>query len=116
MAHACIKPGIYTSNDQQVILDLDITSMYPFLAITQGIYPKHLGQDFIDIYDKDIVSVRVNEKNKPKKEQDFVIVEGFKLAANGTNVPIEDRKTSIVWSKYGELCDENTVLTYTEYV
>lgn len=57
--------------------------MYPSLAITQEVYPEHLGKGFLDIYNGEIVSVRLNEKKKPKKERDFVIVEGFKLAANG---------------------------------
>jgi len=57
--------------------------MYPNLAITQGLYPEHLGSEFIDIYDGEIVSVRMKEKKKPKKERDFVVVEGFKLGANG---------------------------------
>lgn len=54
------------------------------LAITQGLYPKHLGPEFIDIYWGEIVSKRLEEKKKPKSERDFVIVEGFKLAANGS--------------------------------
>lgn len=54
------------------------------LAITQGLYPEHLGPEFLDIYDKEIVSKRLAEKKKPKSERDFVIVEGFKLAANGS--------------------------------
>ena len=83
-AHACIKPGVYKSNDKWMILDLDIDSLYPSLAITQNLYPEHLGPEFIDIYDKEIVSVRLGEKKKPKKERDFVIVEGIKLAANGS--------------------------------
>ena len=58
--------------------------MYPSLAITQGLYPEHLGPEFIEIYDGEIVSVRVREKHKPKKDRDFVIVEGYKLAANGS--------------------------------
>ena len=58
--------------------------MYPNLAISQGLYPEHLGIEFLEIYDGEIVSVRVAEKKKPKKERDFVIVEGFKLAANGS--------------------------------
>ena len=57
--------------------------MYPSLAITQGLYPEHLGPEWINIYNGEIVSVRVAEKHKPKAERDFVIVEGFKLAANG---------------------------------
>ena len=83
-AHACIAPGVYKSSDKKMILDLDIDSMYPMLAISQNIYPEHLGSEFIDIYDGEIVSVRLAEKKKPKNSRDFVIMEGFKLAANGT--------------------------------
>lgn len=82
-AHASIKPGVYDSDDKWMILDLDIDAMYPKLAIEQGLYPEHLGSKFLDIYNGEIVSVRLKEKKKPKKERDFVIVEGFKLAANG---------------------------------
>lgn len=83
-AHACIKPGVYNSDDTYVILDLDIDSMYPNLAIQQGLYIEHLGPNFISVYDGDIVSVRMKEKQKPKKERDNLIMKGFKLAANGS--------------------------------
>lgn len=83
-AHACIKPGVYDTDDVMGIYDVDIDSLYPMLAITQGLYPEHLGPEFLDIYDKEIVSKRLAEKKKPKSERDFVIVEGFKLAANGS--------------------------------
>lgn len=83
-AHAAQKPNVFRSTDTKMILDLDISSMYPSLAITQNIYPEHLGSGFIDIYNNEIVSVRLKEKQKPKKDQDIVIIEGFKLAANGT--------------------------------
>ena len=81
--HSCIKSGIYEADDYWMILDEDIGSLYPSLAIQLGLYPEHLGPTFLDIYDKDIVSVRLAEKVKPKKERDMVIMEGFKLAANG---------------------------------
>lgn len=80
--HACIKSGVYESDNEMMILDIDADGLYPMLAITQGLYPQHLP-GFLDIYDGEIVSVRMKEKHKPKKERDFVIVEGFKLAANG---------------------------------
>jgi len=82
-AHACIKPGVYDADEEFGIYDLDIDSLYPMLAITQGLYPEHLGPGFLDIYYGEIVSKRLEEKKKPKKERDFVIVEGYKLAANG---------------------------------
>lgn len=61
----------------------NIYALYPSLAIQLGLYPQHLGKEFLEVYDGDIVSVRLNEKKKPKKERDMVIMEGFKLAANG---------------------------------
>lgn len=81
--HSCIESGIYEADDYWMILDEDVGSLYPSLAIQLGLYPEHLGKTFLDIYDKDIVSVRLNEKKKPKKERDLVIMEGYKLAANG---------------------------------
>ena len=83
-AHASAKAGVYTANEEYTILDLDIDGMYPNLAIQQGIYIDHLGSPFIDVYDGDIVSVRMKEKQKPKKERDNLIMKGFKLAANGS--------------------------------
>lgn len=82
-AHASTKPGIYDSDDEYLILDLDIDGMYPQLGITQGLYPEHLGIEFIAIYGDEIVKVRLKEKKKPKEERDFVIIEGYKLGANG---------------------------------
>ena len=82
-AHACIKPGVYSEDSEYGIYDIDIDSLYPSLAITQGLYPEHLGPEWIDIYNGEIVSVRLSEKKK-LKDRDFVIIEGFKLAANGS--------------------------------
>lgn len=81
--HSCIKSGIYNADDYWTIIDEDIGSLYPSIAIQLGIYPEHLGKQFLEIYDDDIVSVRLSEKRKPKKERDMVIMEGYKLAANG---------------------------------
>ena len=83
-AHAG-NPGIYDyrNSNTHTIIDLDIDGMYPNLAISQGLYPQHLGKEFIEIYDGEIVSKRTKEKKKPEFERDFVIVEGYKLASNG---------------------------------
>lgn len=80
--HSNADPGIYKSNDGWIIYDQDVGSLYPSLAVTLGLYPEHLGKIFTEIYNE-IVSTRLKEKKKPKKERDMVIMEGFKLAANG---------------------------------
>lgn len=81
--HSCIKSGVYNADDYWTIIDEDIGSLYPSIAIQLGLYPEHLGNQFLEIYDKDIVSIRLAEKIKPKKERNMVIMEGYKLAANG---------------------------------
>ena len=82
-AHSATYPGVYESDDYWIIVDQDVGSLYPSIAIQLGLYPEHLGPEFLEIYDKDIVSVRLAEKIKPKKERDMVIMDGFKLSANG---------------------------------
>lgn len=81
-AHSSIEPGVYESDDYWMILDQDIGSLYPSIAIQLGIYPEHLGPVFKELYDKDIVSVRLVEKKKPAKERKMTIMEGYKLSAN----------------------------------
>ena len=80
--HSSAEPQIFESNDDYIIVDEDIGSLYPSLAIQLGLYPEHLGPVFTEIYNE-IVTTRLNEKKKPKKERDMVIMEGYKLAANG---------------------------------
>lgn len=76
--HGCIKPGVYQSTDNQIIVDADVASLYPSLAITLNLYPEHLGEEFASIYENGIVKPRL----EAKKEGDKVMADGFKLSAN----------------------------------
>jgi hypothetical protein len=75
--HGCIKSGVYESDDNYVIIDADVGSLYPNLAVTNNFYPYHLGEAFIDVY-KSIIDLRM----AAKKEGNMVLSDGFKLAAN----------------------------------
>ena len=83
MAHGCIKPGIYKSDDNWVILDLDVSSLYPSVARSLNLYPEHLGPQFMRLYEQ-FIDARIAEKHKPKGERDNVLIEGYKLLLNGT--------------------------------
>lgn len=83
MAHGCIKPGIYKSNDDIIILDLDVSSLYPSVARSLNLYPEHLGPSFMQLYSQ-FIDARIAEKHKPKSERDNVLIEGYKLLLNGT--------------------------------
>lgn len=76
--------GKFVADDEWTILDIDVGSLYPSIEVQNNLYPEHLGPIFSHIFDKNIVSVRMAEKKKPKKERNPVIMEGFKLAANGS--------------------------------
>lgn len=81
--HGSVNNKVITSNEEYVIIDADVASLYPSIAIVNGLYPEHLGKIFQDIYKKEIVDVRLAEKAK-KESGNKAIVEGFKEAANAT--------------------------------
>ena len=91
--HACIKAGVYTSTDNEIVIDCDVASLYPSLGITLGLYPEHLGKEFSKIYEEGIVKPRL----EAKKAKDMVMADGFKLSANSVY-----GKSN---SEYSFLCD-----------
>ncbi len=44
--HACVKPGVYTSNDEYDIEDIDVASYYPNLGAQNTLFPEHLTNEF----------------------------------------------------------------------
>lgn len=76
--HGCIESGVYESTDTHIIVDIDVASLYPSLAIVNGLYPEHLGEEFVKVYDEGIVTPRL----EAKRTGDTVMNHGFKLSAN----------------------------------
>lgn len=74
--HAAYKPGLYKSDDEEVIVTIDVTSFYPFLSIVNNFYPEHLGDIFCKIY-KDLFDER---KKHPKGSSENY---ALKIALNG---------------------------------
>ena len=81
-SHGCIEPGVYESDDYWMILDLDVSSLYPSVANSLQLYPEHLGIQFMQQY-SEFIKRRIAEKHKPKDERDNVLIEGYKLVLNG---------------------------------
>jgi hypothetical protein len=76
--HGCIESGIYKEDHEYMILDIDVQSYYPNLAIANGFYPRHLGPAFVEVY-KEIVEL----KNEASRTGDGTTRAGMKLAGNG---------------------------------
>ena len=48
--HGSVESQVVTEDDEYMIVDADVSSMYPNIAIANRVYPKHLGEKFCDIY------------------------------------------------------------------
>lgn len=74
--HGSIEAETVASDAENVLIDLDVASYYPNLAIANRLYPAHLGTEFCDIY-QDVYQQRKGYK-KGTAENAML-----KLALNG---------------------------------
>ncbi len=101
--------GLHSSESQQVlhadtdhmIIDFDVASYYPAIVLNLGLYPTHLGKEFLLVY-KRLVDQRLAAKKRVAELKDEIkrypelhrlederkatatIMEGLKIAINGT--------------------------------
>jgi len=75
--HGSIDGAIVESNETHVLVDIDVESYYPSIAIENRVYPEHLGEMFCDIYG-DLKTERI------KHDKKSAINAALKLALNGT--------------------------------
>ena len=74
--HGSIESEVVESDSESVIVDLDVTSYYPTLAIANGFHPHHLGRTFVDIYSHLFEQRKSYPKGSPENAM-------LKLALNG---------------------------------
>ncbi len=74
--HGSVESQIVYSDEDFQIIDLDVGSYYPNIAIANGLYPAHLGAEFCGIY-LDVYNQRLAAGKKT------VIGAMLKLALNG---------------------------------
>ena len=75
--HGSVDPQVVHADDQYDIIDIDVASYYPNLAIANRFYPAHLGETFCDIYENLYNDRRQHPKGTPENAM-------LKLALNGT--------------------------------
>lgn len=74
--HGSVSSCIVSESDTHQLIDADVSSMYPNIAIANRVYPEHLTDRFCDIY-KDVYEQR---KSYPKASAENAML---KLALNG---------------------------------
>lgn len=64
--HGCNKPGIYESNDTQIIVTVDVASYYPNLAIKNKWSPAHIpNESFCELYEWFYTTRKKYDKKNP---------------------------------------------------
>jgi len=96
--HGSIESQVVCTDQEKVLIDLDVASYYPNLMIVNKFHPEHLGQIFCDVY-KDIYEQRKQHKKGTVENQ------MLKLALNGSY-----GKTN---SKYSPLFDSMVTMKTT---
>lgn len=76
--HSVNKPECIIPKEDELLLDIDVASLYPSMLIEYKFYPKHLGPEFLEVYSK----VK-DERMEAKHNSNEVKNETLKLALNG---------------------------------
>lgn len=74
--HASVENKIYESNKDKVIIDLDVASFYPNLAIVNNFRPEHLGDSFGKVYKNIYEERKKYPKGSPENASYKIILNG----------------------------------------
>lgn len=75
--HSSVEPSLIEADDDYIIVDLDVESYYPNLAIKNDLYPKHLSIQFCKTYEDIFEQRKSHPKGTPENGS-------LKLALNAT--------------------------------
>jgi len=101
--HGSVESQIVDSDDEFVILDLDVTSYYPSIAIVNRVYPAHLGEAFCDIY-ADVKHERVQyKKGSPENAMLKLALNGVYGDSNNKYSPFYDPQYTMFITVNGQL-------------
>jgi hypothetical protein len=76
--HSSEQSIMHSFNDEYIIVDIDVTSYYPFITLNTGLYPKQMGPKYLNVLRK-IVNQRVDAKRSGNK----TMADSFKIVVNG---------------------------------
>lgn len=74
--HASVESQVVHTTDTHQLVDVDVASFYPNLAIKNNLFPAHLGTEFCDAYEGVYHTRKTYAKGTAENE-------AFKLALNG---------------------------------
>lgn len=101
--HASVESQIIKADDGYIIVDQDVSSYYPNLAIKNRLYPEHLGELFCDIYEGLYNERKKYDKNNPINKMLKLALNGSYGASNDVYSPLYDPKFMMMITINGQL-------------
>jgi hypothetical protein len=77
--HSSEKNQAHVAGNDHIIIDRDVVSYYPMIILLLGLYPQHLGPNFLRVY-RAIVERRLQAKARGDK----VVANSLKITINGS--------------------------------
>lgn len=77
--HSTEKSAAHFAGPNVILKDVDVVSYYPFIILNQGLYPQHLGPNFLIVF-RTLVERRVAAKRAGNK----TVADSLKIVINGT--------------------------------
>ena len=77
--HSSEKMVSVKSDDKYLLLDRDVASYYPAIILNCRLFPQHLGEDFLRVYE-----ILVNRRLEAKKAKNTSVADSLKITINGT--------------------------------
>lgn len=77
--HSSEQCAAHYADANTLLIDRDVTSYYPYIILNQGLYPQHLGPNFLKVY-RTLVDRRIAAKHAGNK----VIADSLKITINGS--------------------------------
>lgn len=88
--HSCEGSMVHVEDQYTSLHDFDVTSYYPRVILTQRLFPKHLTETFLFVYNK-IVETRL----AAKAAGDKVKAENLKIVVNGSFGKLASRYSAL---------------------
>lgn len=77
--HSSEQCAAHYADANTLLIDRDVTSYYPYIILNQGLYPQHLGPNFLKVY-RTLVERRIAAKHAGNK----VVADSLKITINGS--------------------------------
>jgi len=88
--HSCEKCIAYKADDENLIVDRDVTAYYPDILLTLGLYPESIGPMFLDIY-----GGFKAERVAAKRNKQFTYDKGLKIFINGASGKLNQKDSRL---------------------